>query len=59
VENIWAADSRIRDVDFVWERAELTQNQMLQQAGIPLPAQECCHPARTLLLHRGGIDAET
>ena len=59
VENTSAVDSRIRDDYFVWERAELIQNQILQQTGIPLPAQERRHPARSLLLHRGGIEAET
>ena len=39
VENTSAADSRIRDVDFAQETAELTRNQVLQQAGISLLAQ--------------------
>ena len=39
VENTSAADSRIRDVDFAAETAELTRNQVLQQAGISVLAQ--------------------
>jgi len=34
-----AAESRIRDVDFASETAELTRNQVLQQAGISVLAQ--------------------
>jgi flagellin len=39
VENTSAADSRLRDVDFASETAELTRNQVLQQAGISVLAQ--------------------
>ncbi|MFK7895839.1 MAG: flagellin [Myxococcota bacterium] len=39
VENTKAADSRIRDVDFAAETAELTRNQVLQQAGVSVLAQ--------------------
>lgn len=39
VENTSAADSRIRDVDFASETAELTRNQVLQQAGISVLSQ--------------------
>ncbi|HEB90910.1 MAG TPA: flagellin FliC [Deltaproteobacteria bacterium] len=39
VENTSAAESRIRDVDFAAETAELTRNQVLQQAGISVLAQ--------------------
>jgi flagellin len=39
VENTTAAESRIRDVDFASETAELTRNQVLQQAGISVLAQ--------------------
>ncbi|MAG34212.1 MAG: flagellin FliC [Deltaproteobacteria bacterium] len=39
VENTAAAESRIRDVDFAQEMAELTRNQVLQQAGISVLAQ--------------------
>ena len=38
-ENTSAAESRIRDVDFAQETAELTRNQVLQQAGISVLAQ--------------------
>jgi flagellin len=38
-ENTTAAESRIRDVDFASETAELTRNQVLQQAGISVLAQ--------------------
>lgn len=38
-ENSTAAESRIRDVDFASETAELTRNQVLQQAGISVLAQ--------------------
>ncbi|MCR9097749.1 MAG: flagellin, partial [bacterium] len=37
-ENTSAAESRIRDVDFASETAELTRNQVLQQAGISVLA---------------------
>jgi len=39
MENSTAAESRIRDVDFASETAELTRNQVLQQAGISVLAQ--------------------
>lgn len=39
VENTAAAELRIRDVDFASETAELTRNQVLQQAGISVLAQ--------------------
>ena len=38
-ENTSAAESRIRDVDFASETAELARNQVLQQAGISVLAQ--------------------
>ena len=38
-ENVSAAESRIRDVDFASETAELTKNQVLQQAGISVLSQ--------------------
>lgn len=38
-ENTTAAESRIRDVDFASETAELTRTQVLQQAGISVLAQ--------------------
>lgn len=39
IENTTAAESRIRDVDFASETAELTRNQVLQQAGISVLSQ--------------------
>jgi len=39
VENTSAAESRIRDVDVANETAELTRNQVLQQAGLSVLAQ--------------------
>ncbi len=39
VENISAAESRIRDVDVAVETAALTRNQVLQQAGVSVLAQ--------------------
>lgn len=39
VENLSAANSRIRDVDVAEETAALTRNQVLQQAGIAVLAQ--------------------
>lgn len=39
IENTSAAESRIRDVDVAAETAELTRNQVLQQAGIAVLAQ--------------------
>jgi len=39
IENISAAESRIRDVDVALETANLTRNQVLQQAGVAVLAQ--------------------
>lgn len=39
IENTTAAESRIRDVDFAQETAELTRNQVLQSAGIAVLSQ--------------------
>lgn len=39
IENTSAAESRIRDVDVASETAELTRNQVLQQAGVAVLAQ--------------------
>jgi flagellin len=39
IENTASAESRIRDVDFASETAELTRNQVLQQAGISVLSQ--------------------
>ncbi len=39
VETTVAAESRIRDADFGWETAQLSQNQILQQAGTSILQQ--------------------
>jgi flagellin len=39
IENTTAAESRIRDVDVASETAEMTRNQVLQQAGVAVLAQ--------------------
>lgn len=39
VENLSSAESQIRDVDFAAETAELSRNQILQQAGVSVLAQ--------------------
>ncbi|MCH7866404.1 MAG: flagellin FliC [Myxococcales bacterium] len=39
LENTAAAESQIRDVDFASETAELTRNQVLQQAGVSILGQ--------------------
>lgn len=39
VENTQAAESAIRDADFAYETAELSKNQVLQQAGVAVLAQ--------------------
>jgi len=39
IENTSAAESRIRDVDFANETAELSRNQVMQQAGISVLSQ--------------------
>lgn len=38
-ENLSASDSRIRDADFATETANMTRNQILQQAGVSILAQ--------------------
>ena len=49
-ENISAARSRIRDADFAAETAELTRNQILQQAGTAMLAQANSLPQTVLSL---------
>jgi flagellin len=39
LENTAAAESQIRDVNFASETAELTRNQVLQQAGVSILSQ--------------------
>ncbi len=50
VENLVASDSRIRDVDVAVEAAELTRNQILQQASTSLLAQANQAPSVALSL---------
>ena len=38
-ESTIAAESRIRDADFGYETAQLSQNQILQQAGVSILSQ--------------------
>lgn len=49
-ENVTAARSRIRDTDFAAETAELTRNQILQQAGIAMLSQANSAPQNVLAL---------
>ena len=49
-ENISAARSRIQDADFAMETANLTRNQILQQAGIAMLAQANAQPQNVLAL---------
>jgi len=50
LENMTAAESQIRDVDFASETAELTKNQILSQAGISVLAQANFAPQMALTL---------
>jgi flagellin len=49
-ENLSAARSRIRDADFASETAQLTRNQILQQAGVAMLAQANALPQSVLSL---------
>ena len=51
-ENLSAANSRIRDVDFAAEIASLTQNRILSQAGNSVLAQANAVPEMALSLLR-------
>ncbi len=51
-ENLSAANSRIRDVDFASETAKLTQSRILSQAGISVLAQANQSPEMALSLLR-------
>ncbi len=51
-ENVSAARGRIRDADFAAETAELTRQQILQQAGISMMAQANSAPQSVLSLLR-------
>jgi len=50
VENVSAARSRIQDTDFAGETANLTRNQILQQAGTAMLAQANALPQQVLSL---------
>lgn len=50
VENVSAARSRVQDADFASETANLTRNQILQQAGISVLAQANTLPQQVLSL---------
>ncbi|NNE63725.1 MAG: flagellin, partial [Gammaproteobacteria bacterium] len=49
-ENLQASRSRIRDADFAQETAELTRNQIIQQAGIAMLSQANSAPQNVLTL---------
>ncbi len=49
-ENLSASRSRIRDADFAMETAQLTRNQILQQAGTAMLAQANALPQQVLKL---------
>ncbi|VEB45132.1 A-type flagellin [Chromobacterium violaceum] len=50
VQNLTAANSRILDVDFASETANLTKNQILQQAGASILKQANTLPQAALTL---------
>ena len=52
-ESLSAAESRIRDVDVAYETAELTRNNILQQASISVLAQANAQPHAALQLLQG------
>jgi len=52
-ETTIAAESRIRDADFGYETAQLTQNQILQQAGVSVLSQAKSLPQSALTLLQG------
>ncbi len=52
-ESLSAAESRIRDVDVAYETAELTRNNILQQASISILAQANAQPQAALKLLQG------
>lgn len=49
-ENVSSARSQVRDADFAAETAELTRNQILQQAGIAMLSQANAQPQNVLAL---------
>jgi flagellin len=52
-ENLSASDSRIRDADFAVETANMTRNQILQQAGIAILSQANTSTQSALQLLKG------
>jgi len=52
-ESLSAAESRIRDVDVAFETAELTRNNIMQQASISVLAQANAQPQAALQLLQG------
>ena len=52
-ESLSAAESRIRDVDVAYETAELTRNNILQQASISIWSQANAQPQSALQLLQG------
>jgi flagellin len=52
VENLTAAESRIRDVDMAEEMVKLTKSQILQQAGTAMLSQANQSPQSVLQLLR-------
>jgi flagellin len=52
-ESLSAAESRIRDVDVAYETAELTRNNILQQASISILSQANAQPQTALKLLQG------
>jgi flagellin len=50
IENISAAESRVRDVDVAYETAELTKNSIMQQAALSILAQTNVQPQIALTL---------
>lgn len=52
IENLAAAESQIRDVDFAAETADLSRNQILQQAGISVLSQANSNSQAVLSLLR-------
>lgn len=53
VENTQSAESQIRDADFAYETAELSKNQVLQQAGVSVLAQAKSMSQSALTLLQG------
>jgi flagellin len=54
VENLSAANSRIKDVDIASETSELTKNSIMTQAGVSVLAQANSVPQMALQLLQGG-----